>query len=225
MSGRSVGHLIDGFDRDMLPSAPPTLADFEFFGLDGTIDSHGFKIGRKNVWFGCLKETFENLQHRHGISKNGFDPWRAAMRGDRTEHVHEIIEDARTAAINALHESVRFGGGGIYKLVQETYSWAVAQQQCELFVLGYSRLVMSPSWKRPSSLLPQPCPTCGGFPCECGSAKSSKAGSAGQPCYSCGRAASFKCSKCHDRRYCSRDCQRADWQAGHRRDCPGQKAQ
>eukprot|EP00611_Tribonema_gayanum_P021953 TRINITY_DN4325_c2_g1_i2.p1 TRINITY_DN4325_c2_g1~~TRINITY_DN4325_c2_g1_i2.p1 ORF type:complete len:1025 (-),score=258.19 TRINITY_DN4325_c2_g1_i2:254-3328(-) len=44
-------------------------------------------------------------------------------------------------------------------------------------------------------------------------------------CIACSKAdAPFACARCHSARYCSRDCQRQHWRAGHRRQCGGDGA-
>ena len=38
-------------------------------------------------------------------------------------------------------------------------------------------------------------------------------------CHQCGKASVSKCSRCKQYRYCGRDCQRAHWKAGHKKEC------
>jgi len=43
------------------------------------------------------------------------------------------------------------------------------------------------------------------------------------PCSHCGEEGTFRCAACKSVRYCSKECQKADWGQGHKKECKGKK--
>lgn len=212
---RTVESLIEGFRSDLIPSNSSTLADFEF-------PSPGAPTQRDSTWFSALKHTWFNLGHRWGIARFGFSEWERVQLAPSGKEDDKLVADALSNATDEMHDAVCHGGGGIYRLVENVLEWAEAQPvgPQRFMWCDAPQKVLAPSWRRPPAM-PQPCATCGKSPFEgpCGCPRAAPRAGAPTRCHTCGAPTKLECARCHARRYCGKDCQLADWRAGHKWAC------